>query len=99
MDIKTQKSELRAAYLEKRAALTPEEKARRDAKICDAILSSASFRYAKTVLAYAPREHEVDIFPALRAALASAANAGSTLKPPSSASEMRSIGPFAMRPR
>lgn len=70
MDIKAQKSEMRAAYLAKRASLTAEEKSARDQKICDAVLSSASFRYAETLLAYAPREGEVDIYPVLLAALA-----------------------------
>ena len=70
MDIKAQKTELRAAYLAKRQSLSAEEKAARDRKICEAILSSASFRYAKTLLAYMPREGEVDIRPALEAALA-----------------------------
>ena len=69
MDIKTQKTELRAAYLAKRAALSPEEKEARDRRICDAVLASASFRYAETVLAYSPRENEVDIRPVLLAAL------------------------------
>lgn len=70
MDIKAYKTELRTTYLAKRAAIPPEEKAMRDKKICDAILSSVSFRYAKTLLAYYPRENEVDIRPALEAALA-----------------------------
>lgn len=70
MDIRTRKTELRSMYLARRAAIPAAEKERRDARICDAILSSASYRYANTVLAYFPRENEVDIRPALRAALA-----------------------------
>ena len=70
MDIKTQKTELRTAYLAKRTELTPEEKNARDRKICDAVLASASFRFAETVLAYSPLENEVDIRPVLLAALA-----------------------------
>ncbi len=70
MDIKEKKTEIRTAYLEKRAAIPPEERARRDERICRYILSSASFRYAQTILAYHPKETEVDILPVLREALA-----------------------------
>ncbi len=69
MDIKEKKTEIRKEYLARRAALSPEEKKRRDEKICRLILSSASFRYAETILAYYPRENEIDILPALRQAL------------------------------
>ena len=70
MDIKEKKTEIRKEYLARRAALAPEEKKRRDEKICQLILLSASFRYSETILAYYPREHEIDILPALRRALA-----------------------------
>ena len=40
-----------------------------DRLICRALLTSASFRFAKTVLAYAPTRYEVDITPALEEAL------------------------------
>ena len=70
MDIKAIKTDLRNQYLQKRAALSAEEKAKRDEKINRLILSSASFRYAKTILAYYPREGEVDLRPALETALA-----------------------------
>ena len=70
MDIKEKKTEIRTAYLEKRAAIPPEERARRDEKICQYILSSASFRYAQTILAYHPKETEVNILPVLREAIA-----------------------------
>lgn len=70
MDIKGEKTALRTAYLARREALSPEEKAGRDKKLCDAILSSASYRFATTLLAYAPRKGEVDIRPVLTAALA-----------------------------
>ena len=69
MDIKELKTSIRKDYLARRASLPPEEKARRDRKICQYILSSASFRYAETVLAYYPREHEIDILPVLREAI------------------------------
>ena len=70
MDIKEKKTEIRTAYLAKRAALAPEERTKRDERICGFILSSASFRYAQTILAYHPRDNEVDILPVLRTALA-----------------------------
>lgn len=69
MDIKEKKTEIRKEYLARRAALAPEEKKRRDERICQLILSSASFRYAETVLAYYPKENEIDILPALRRAM------------------------------
>lgn len=70
MDIKAMKTDLRNEYLAKRAALSAEEKEKRDEKINRLILSSASFRYAKAILAYYPREGEVDVRPMLAAALA-----------------------------
>ncbi|MBQ8174554.1 MAG: 5-formyltetrahydrofolate cyclo-ligase [Clostridia bacterium] len=70
MDIKELKTSIRKEYLSRREALSPEEKAKRDEKICRYILSSASFRYAETVLAYYPRKGEIDILPVLEAALA-----------------------------
>ena len=69
MDIKAMKTDLRNEYLAKRAALSAEEKEKRDEKINRLILSSASFRYAKTILAYYPKESEVDVRPTLAAAL------------------------------
>ena len=70
MDIKAMKTDLRQEYLSKRAALPAEEKRQRDEKINRLILSSASFRYANTVLAYFPRESEIDVRPVLLEALA-----------------------------
>ena len=70
MDIKELKTSIRKDYLLRREAIPPEEKARRDEKICHYILSSASYRYADTLLAYYPRKGEVDILPVLSAALA-----------------------------
>lgn len=69
MDIKAMKTDIRNRYLEKRADLSAEEKKNRDEKINRLILSAASYRYAKTILAYYPRTGEVDLRPALLAAL------------------------------
>lgn len=70
MDIKSRKTDLRNEYLAKRRAISDEERLARDTEICHFILSSASFRYASTVLAYYPRAYEIDIRPALEQALA-----------------------------
>ena len=69
MDIKARKTDLRNEYLAKRKALPEEERRSRDEQICRFILSSASFRYASTVLAYYPRAYEIDIRPMLEEAL------------------------------
>lgn len=69
MDIKALKTELREQYLARRAAIPAEEKQRREERICRLIADSASFRYAETILAYSPRENEIDIRPVLLHAL------------------------------
>lgn len=69
MDIKVLKTEIREEYLARRAAIPADEKKKREEKICRLILSSASFRYAETILAYAPRKNEIDIAPLLLLAL------------------------------
>ena len=69
MDIKALKTELREQHMARRAALSSEEKQARDEKICALILSSASFRYAETILAYYPKEGEIDVRPVLWRAL------------------------------
>ena len=69
MDIKDLKTALRKQYRAKRAAIPSEEKRRRDEKVCRLILSSASFRYAETVLAFYPKDNEIDIRPLLQKTL------------------------------
>lgn len=69
MDIKATKTALREQFLARRTAMPPQEKKAREEKICRLILSSASFRYAETILAYSPKESEIDIRPVLREAL------------------------------
>ena len=69
-EIKLQKNELREQYREKRAALPPEEKLRRDAELTRKFLSSASFRYYDTFLLYAARDGEADVRGIAEAALA-----------------------------
>lgn len=61
--VRLQKSDLRAEYLARRRAIPDDMRAHIDAQICRALLASASFRFAKTVLVYAPTRYEVDISP------------------------------------
>ena len=68
--IRDQKIKMREIYQAKRLALAPEEKARRDKKICNAFLNLISYRYAKTVLLYHPLFGEVDVRPIITRALA-----------------------------
>ncbi|MCQ2435354.1 MAG: 5-formyltetrahydrofolate cyclo-ligase [Clostridia bacterium] len=69
-EIRQHKTEIREYYLEKKRALTPEQKGELDKKLCDAIIASATFRYAETLLMYYPKEDEVDINAVALAALA-----------------------------
>jgi len=61
--IKKEKDEIRKTYREKRAAIDPAEKAKRDGAICRAATSLASYRYAEYILMYAPTDEEIDIMP------------------------------------
>ncbi len=61
--IKKDKDDMRALFKERRAAIDPGTKSRRDAKICRSAISLASYRYAEYVLMYAPTEEEIDIMP------------------------------------
>ncbi len=61
--VKKLKDETRKVYLEKRASMDPEMKAKRDSKICACATALASYRYAKYVLLYAPIDDEIDILP------------------------------------
>lgn len=67
-EIRARKNEIRAQYKTQRAALSAEERAARDARICELFLSSITYRYAKVLLMYAPLDGEIDLMPiALRA--------------------------------
>ncbi len=68
--LKKEKEEMRAKYLEKRRALDPGIKRRRDEKICSHAFSLASYRFAKYVLLYAPTDDEIDVMPIALDALA-----------------------------
>ncbi len=69
MNIRLEKQEVRTLYRQKRQALAAEERERRDAVICRRIRSLVSYRYAGTLLAYAPKGCEIDIRPVIEAAL------------------------------
>ena len=69
-NLREQKNHLRSIYYTKRQALAPNEKARRDKRICTAFLNLVSYRYAKTLLLYHPLFGEVDTRPIIARALA-----------------------------
>lgn len=60
---------MRNSYMEKRAAIPAEERAKKNEAVCKSVLSSATYRFADTLLLYYPREDEVDVLPIARAAL------------------------------
>ena len=68
---KDEKKLLREKYRALREAIPAERRAALDARIMAHIEASASYRYAKTLLAYAPIGAEIDIMPLLSRALAS----------------------------
>ena len=57
------KNALRARYKQVRAEMSELERSDRDARICAAVTSLASYRFAKTVLMYAPTAGEIDVSP------------------------------------
>ncbi len=61
--VKKDKDEMRSVFREKRAAIDGGIKASRDAKICRAAISLASYRYAEYILMYAPTGEEIDVMP------------------------------------
>ena len=67
--LKEKKDRLRRQYKALRADIPAEERARRDAAICQSALALVSFRYADDVLLYAPMEEEIDVLPIAEAAL------------------------------
>ena len=62
-NIKEEKNRIRSLYKEKRAAISAEEKQRRDAAICKRFLSLSSYRFADTILLYSPLKNEIDTLP------------------------------------
>lgn len=62
-NVKKSKDALRLEYRSRRASIPADEKRALDERICAAIISLASFRYAHTVLMYAPTGSEIDLMP------------------------------------
>lgn len=69
-EIRKHKIDIRKNHLARRAALPAEVRAVRDSRICQNILSAATYRYADVVLMYYPVKSEVDILPVFHAAVA-----------------------------
>lgn len=69
-DIREEKGALRREYRAKRRALPSDVKSARDYEICTRLLSTATYRYADILLAYAPLADEIDIMPIVRRAFA-----------------------------
>ena len=69
-EIRQHKTEIREGYLSQRRAMDKDIKAALDEKICSVILSSATYRYADTILMYYAKDDEVDINPVAWAAVA-----------------------------
>ncbi len=67
-EIRKHKTEIREYYLEKRRALTAEERAEKSEKVCRNMLGSATYRYADVLLMYYPKDDEIDIRPIAQAA-------------------------------
>ena len=68
-EIRNAKNIIREKHKKKRNAITLDKKRELDTKICNRIISLVSFRYAETVLLYAPVNSEIDISPVAEAAL------------------------------
>lgn len=68
---KDEKQLLRAQYRAIREAIPACERQARDARLLAHVEKSASYRYAETILAYAPIGAEIDVMPLISRALAS----------------------------
>lgn len=69
-NVKEEKTRLRKLLRERRASIPASQKALLDAAICRNIASLACFRFADTVLMYAPIGSEIDVTPLAAEALA-----------------------------
>ena len=68
-NVKEAKKELRDKYKLLRSEISESEKKALDGAICSHTISLASFRFAETVLMYAPMGSEIDVLPIARYAL------------------------------
>ena len=67
--LREEKEELRREYLEKRNAMTPEEKLKKDNQIISRFTSLVSYRYSDTLLLYYPTKGEIDTRPLIRSSI------------------------------
>lgn len=70
-ELRDQKKRIRDRFRAIRSAIDPLVKQKNDGEICKRFRGLASYRYADTVMFYAPLPDEVDIMPLARDALAS----------------------------
>ncbi len=68
-EIRLLKIDLREEYRGRRGAIDKDLRAKMDAKICETIISLASFRYADTLLIYSPIGDEINVDPVAEEAL------------------------------
>lgn len=67
-EIRNQKREIRKINKQKRAEIQKDIKAEHDARICDYIINSMSFKYADVLLMFCPTNEEINILPLFEAA-------------------------------
>ena len=68
-EIREEKNAIRRKYKALRASLTSEHRVALDNEVCRRFTALASFRFAETILFYAPLEQEINIMPAAELAL------------------------------
>jgi len=62
-EIRKRKNEIRDCYRTRRKMIEPSVKAAMDKKICSLFLQSATYRFASTLLIFAPKAEEIDVMP------------------------------------
>lgn len=72
------KNELRSQYKQVRSEMSEEARSLRDSRICAAVIALASYRFADTILMYAPTGNEINV----NAIAAHAVNAGKRIAYP-----------------
>ncbi|MBR5314665.1 MAG: 5-formyltetrahydrofolate cyclo-ligase [Clostridia bacterium] len=70
INIKEVKNSIRTEYKAKRKLINAEQKAEMDEAICKRFLSLSSYRFADTVLLFAPLQNEINTYPIAQDALA-----------------------------
>ncbi len=68
-ELRERKNRIREKFKALRKDMTPELKAEYDRKICQRFMSLASYRFADSLLLYAPLKHEIDVMPIAEDAL------------------------------